>query len=115
MAATCITILKEYLAKETYTKQDRELFAHALDYAPGMGVIGGDLYYHLHNAVKNLDHQDTDLFFREKLQWALEVLTPIYEAFGKPRTYEDWVKAITKTHLEGKYWSDSQQKFVDIS
>jgi hypothetical protein len=110
MAATCITIVREYLAKKAYTEKDRELFAHALDYAPGMGSIGACLYRQLHEAVVNMN----DVLFREALQHALDVMLPKWEALGQPRSEEKWRDAVTEKHGKNMYWSDQHKVFMFV-
>ena len=108
MAATSITILKEYIEKETYTDHDYELFAHALDYAPGMGEIGATLYYQLHDAAQ----QKQAWLFKERLQWALKIMTIIWEELCNPRCHESWNDRLDAVYHDGYHWSDDRQCFV---
>ena len=108
MASTSITILKEYLDKETYTDHDYELFAHALDYAPGMSEIGATLYYQLHDAAK----EKQEWFFREHLQNALKIMLPIWAALGKPDSHERWREKLNAMYRTGYYWSDNCGLFI---
>ena len=107
MAATSVTILKEYIEKETYTDHDYELFAHALDYAVGMSEICETLYCQLHDAAK----EKQDWLFKERLQWALKIMTPMWVALGEPDRHEAWEVRIDDLVSEGYHWSDNRQCF----
>ena len=108
MAATSVTILKEYIAKETYTDHDYELFTHALDYSGGLGEIGATLYYQLHDAAQ----EKQAWLFKERLQLALDIMTRIWDALGKPERHEHWNDKLNAMYHDGYHLSDDRQCFV---
>ena len=108
MAATSVTILKEYAEKDHYTIQDRLRLQYALDYAPCGNEISYTLYFELKNAIENGSQDD----LREQINLALMVAEQKYKALGAPASHEEWQNIICIIYNAGYYWSDDCGMFI---
>jgi len=108
MAATSVTILKEYAEKDHYTLRDRQLLQHALDYAPGGNEISYAIYCELRDAIGNGSQDD----LREQINLALMVAEQKCKALGAPASHEEGANILCIVYNAGYYWSDDCGMFI---
>jgi len=109
MAAHSLRILMELGGEKELTDPVRSKYIHALEYAPGMDLLGLTHWAKLHDAL-----EDSDIGIFEVKDLVMEILAyqgAQWLALDKPKDTEEWRARLHEKYKSGLWWSDADLKF----
>lgn len=91
MAAHSVSILTDMAAEYYWGENERESYAHAMDYAPAMDIteMGHQDWY----TLRGLLEEGTATEVRNKAREVLCTQLQEWLKLGKPRNHEEWMEA----------------------